>query len=90
MPDYEIPSAVAEVEGTEFLDKPDYNRVFVGGMSAGVFGPITRAGTAGDLIAPQVMHALITDIGSAAWLNLPTRAARRGCRSPCRCCPKRV
>ncbi|WP_304351536.1 hypothetical protein [Comamonas testosteroni] len=30
-------------------------------MSAGVFGPITRAGTAGDLIAPQVTHALITD-----------------------------
>ena len=61
VPDFEIPSAVAEVEGTEFLDKPDYNRVFVGGMSAGVFGPITRAGTAGDLIAPQVTHALITD-----------------------------
>ena len=61
VPDFEIPSAVAEVEGTEFVDKPDYNRVFVGGMSTGVFGPITRAGTAGDLIAPQVMHALITD-----------------------------
>lgn len=60
-PDFEIPGAAAEVEGTEFLDKPDYNRVFVGGMSAGVFGPITRAGTAGDLIAPQVTHALITD-----------------------------
>lgn len=60
-PDFEIPGAAAEVEGTEFLDKPEYNRVFVGGMSAGVFGPITRAGTAGDLIAPQVTHALITD-----------------------------
>jgi len=61
VPDFEIPSAVAEVEGTEFVDKPDYNRVFVGGISAGVFGPITRAGTAGDLVAPQVTHALITD-----------------------------
>ena len=61
-PDFEIPAAVAEVEGTEFVDKPDYNRVFVGGVSAGVFGPITRAGTAGDLIAPQVTHALITDV----------------------------
>ncbi|WP_291604127.1 hypothetical protein [Comamonas sp.] len=61
VPDFEIPGAAAEVEGAEFLDKPDYNRVFVGGMSAGVFGPITRAGTAGDLIAPQVTHALITD-----------------------------
>ena len=61
VPDFEIPGSAAEVEGTEFLDKPEYNRVFVGGMSAGVFGPITRAGTAGDLIAPQVTHALITD-----------------------------
>ena len=60
-PDFEIPGAAAEVEGTEFLDKPQYNRVFVGGMSSGVFGPITRAGTAGDLIVPQVTHALITD-----------------------------
>ena len=61
-PDFEIPAAVAEVEGTEFVDKPDYNRVFIGGVSAGVFGPVTRAGTAGDLIAPQVTHALITDV----------------------------
>ena len=60
-PDFEIPGAAAEVEGTEFMDKPQYNRVFVGGISAGVFGPITRAGTAGDLIAPQITHALITD-----------------------------
>lgn len=60
-PDFEIPAAVAEVEGAEFVDRPNYNRVFVGGVSAGVFGPITRAGTAGNLIAPQVTHALITD-----------------------------
>ncbi len=60
-PDFEIPADVAEVEGTEYLDKPAYNRVFVGGIGSGVFGPITRAGTAGDVIAPQVTHALITD-----------------------------
>ena len=61
VPDFEIPAAAAELEGTEFTDKPVYNRVFVGGISAGVFGPITRAGTAGELIAPQATHALITD-----------------------------
>ena len=61
IPDFEIPAAAAEVEGTEFTDKPVYNNVFVGGISAGVFGPIKRAGTAGDLIAPQVTHALITE-----------------------------
>ena len=59
-PDFEIPADAAEVEGTEYIDKPAYNRVFLGGIGAGVFGPFTRAGTAGNVIAPQVNHALIT------------------------------
>lgn len=59
-PDFEIPADAAEVIATEFVDKPAYNRVFVGGLGAGVFGPWTRRGTAGDLIAPPVSHALIT------------------------------
>lgn len=59
-PDFEIPADAADVEGTQYIDKPAYNRVFVGGISAGVFGPFTRAGTAGNVIAPQVNHALIT------------------------------
>lgn len=59
-PDFEIPAHAAEVEGTEYIDKPAYNRVYVGGIGAGVFGPFTRAGTAGNIIAPQVSHALIT------------------------------
>ena len=64
-PDFEIPAALAEVESTEFIDKPIYNRVFVGGQGAGVFGPLTRAATPGDKIAPQATHPLIT--ASAAW-----------------------
>jgi len=60
-PDYDIPADAAEIEGTEFVDKPGYNRVFLGGVGAGVFGPFSRAGTAGNVIAPQVSHALITD-----------------------------
>jgi len=59
-PDVELPAAVVEVESTEWIDKPEYNRVFVGGVGQGVFGPVTRTGTAGDLVAPQVAHALIT------------------------------
>ena len=59
-PDFEIPADAAEVEGTEYMDRPEYNRVFVGGVGAGVFGPFTRAGTAGNAIAPQVTHPLIT------------------------------
>lgn len=64
-PDFEIPSALAEVESTEFIDKPIYNRVFVGGQGAGVFGPLTRAATPGDKIAPQATHPLITT--APAW-----------------------
>lgn len=64
-PDFEIPSALAEVESTEFIDKPIYNRVFVGGQGVGVFGPLTRAATPGDKIAPQATHPLIT--AAAAW-----------------------
>ena len=64
-PDFEIPAALAEVESTEYLDKPAYNRVFVGGVGTGVFGPVTRAGTAGHQLAPQATHPLIT--AAEAW-----------------------
>ena len=60
-PDFTLPAGVAEVEGTDYIDLPAYNRVFVGGVGVGVFGPRTRTGTAGDVIAPQITHALITD-----------------------------
>ena len=56
----QIPDDAAEVEGTDYIDKPAYNRVFISGIGAGVFGPFTRAGTAGNVIAPPVNHALIT------------------------------
>lgn len=59
-PDVELPAAAASVESIEWLDRPAYNRVFVGGVSQGVFGPFKRAGTAGDVLAPPVTHALIT------------------------------
>lgn len=64
-PDIELPVAPVALEATEWVDKPAYNRIWLGGTSTGVFGPLTRAGTAGDLVAPQVNHALITDI--EAW-----------------------
>lgn len=60
VPQLLLPGAAVEVEGTDWIDGPGYNRVFVGGVSTGVFGPFTRAGTAGDVLAPQVSHPLIT------------------------------
>lgn len=58
--DFDLPKDLGEVEGTEYIDKYAYNRVFVGGQSIGVSGPVTRAGTAGGELAPQVLHPLIT------------------------------
>lgn len=60
-PALELPAAVCATESTQMVIRPAYNRVFVGGTSAGVFGPVTRSGTAGDVLAPQITHPLITD-----------------------------
>jgi len=60
VPDIELPQSAVEVESMDWVDRPAYNRVFIGGVGSGVFGPVTRAGSAGDVIAPQVTHPLIT------------------------------
>jgi hypothetical protein len=59
-PDIELPADVAKVVNLEEKMRPQYNRVYVGGVNKGVFGPVTRGGTAGDRIAPQVIHPLLT------------------------------
>ena len=56
---------VVQRESLRWLEKPAYNRVFVSGQGAGVLGQVTRAGTAGDVLAPMVTDALITDIAAA-------------------------
>lgn len=69
-PDYELPSAVVAVEGIDWTRKADYNRVFVSGMANGVLGQVTRAGTAGDSVAPMVTDALITHADAARQRGL--------------------
>lgn len=60
-PDIVLPIEVTSVENIEEVIRPDYNQVHVGGIKApAVFGPVTRAGTAGDKEAQQVVHSLIT------------------------------
>lgn len=86
-PDYELPSAVIAVEGTEWQQKPAYNRVFVIGTTAGVLGQVTRTGTAGDAVAPMVTHPLITHADVArqrgiAELSDTGRQARLSLRLP--------
>lgn len=64
-PDFEIPTAVATREGIEWATKPRYNRVYVSGQQTGVLGRVTRAGSAGDMLAPTAVDALITHADAA-------------------------
>lgn len=74
-PDFELPAAAVAVEGIEWVTRPDYNRVFVmGATSGGVTGQVTRAGTAGDVVAPQVTHSLITHVDGVRQRGLPELA----------------
>lgn len=59
-PDIELPAGIAEVEETEWIDKPAYDRVIVHGALGGVRGNFKRAGTAGEVLRPMVVHPLIT------------------------------
>lgn len=64
-PDFQLPVAVATREGIDWANKPRYNRVFVSGQQQGVLGRVTRAGTAGDLLAQTVVDPLITHADAA-------------------------
>lgn len=64
-PDLIIPAAVASTEAIAWSESPAYNRVFVAGQEQGRTGQITRAGTAGDILAPMVTDPLITHADAA-------------------------
>ncbi len=64
-PDFVLPVDAVVRESLRWLDKPAYNRVFVSGQEVGVLGQVTRAGTAGDVLAPMVVDALITEAAAA-------------------------
>lgn len=64
-PEYVIPSAVTQTEAIEWLEKPDYNLVYVSGVRDGVLGQVKRAGTAGDKPAQMVADPLITHTDAA-------------------------
>lgn len=65
-PDIELPAGIAEVEDTEIIDLPGYNRIFVSGDGRGISADLTRDGTAGDVLKqPMAVHPLITSIGAA-------------------------
>ncbi len=66
VPQIELPEGLSEIDETEVIDLPEYNRIFVHGEAGGVFADLTRPGTAGDVLKqPIVVHPLITTIEAA-------------------------
>lgn len=64
-PDFVLPVDAVARESLRWVKKPAYNRVFVSGQDVGVLGQVTRAGSAGDVLAPMVVDALITEAAAA-------------------------
>lgn len=64
-PDFVLPVDVVARKSLRWIDKPAYNRVFVAGQETGVLGQVTRSGTAGNVLAPMVVDALITQAAAA-------------------------
>lgn len=64
-PDFVLPVDAVARESLRWVEKPAYNRVFVSGQDIGVLGQVTRAGTAGDVLAPMVVDPLITEAAAA-------------------------
>lgn len=64
-PDFVLPVDTVARESLRWIDKPAYNRVFVAGQETGVLGQVTRTGTAGDVLAPMVVDALVTQAAAA-------------------------
>jgi hypothetical protein len=69
-PDFVLPAEAVARESLRWLEKPAYNRVFVSGQEVGVLGQVTRAGTAGDVLAPMVVDPLITEAAAARQRGL--------------------
>ncbi|MFX3544374.1 hypothetical protein [Ralstonia mannitolilytica] len=64
-PDFVLPVDAVARESLRWVEKPAYNRVFVSGQDVGVLGQVTRAGTAGEVLAPMVVDSLITEAAAA-------------------------
>lgn len=71
-PDIVIPDAMCETISTETDDRQVFNAVTVSGEEGGISATITRAGTAGDMIAPMVVNKLITATEVATALGVVT------------------
>lgn len=73
-PDFVLPVDAVARESLRWVEKPGYNRVFVSGQDVGVLGQVSRAGTAGEVLAPMVVDPLITEAAAARQRGLSVLA----------------
>ena len=59
-PDIELPSSVVETESVQWEEYPQYDGVYVSGVSQGVLAHVRRSGTLGGTLAPMFTDSLIT------------------------------
>lgn len=65
-PGIELPEGTAEVDETEVVDLPGYDRIFVGGEAGGIQADLTRSGMPGTMLKqPMAVHPLITELAAA-------------------------
>lgn len=64
-PDIVLPSALTTREGIEWVDKPEYNAVYVTGVTNGIIAQVKRTGSAGDVSAEMIVDPLITEAAAA-------------------------
>lgn len=86
-PDIVLPSAVTTREGIEWVDKPDYNGIYVSGVSQGTLAFVKRTGTSGGKSKPMVTDPLIVATAAArqrgrAELSDTGRVAKVSLRLP--------
>lgn len=65
VPDVSLPVEAVTRESMRLVSKPGYNRVYVAGEVGGILGKVTRAGSAGNVLAPMVVDRLVTDAPAA-------------------------
>lgn len=80
-PNLRMPGQIITNDGLQTIAGVEYNAVYVsGGVQGAIVGHVVRAGTAGDVLAPEVPERLVTDVTSARQRGisvLATAAVKR-------------
>lgn len=79
-PDIVLPASAVRRESVRWVERPDYNGVYVSGEAQGILAHVRRLGTQGDILAGMVTDPLITHDDAArqrgiAEIGIPGRSA---------------